>query len=312
MTKLESLHSLIGNTPLIKIKYKYNNNIRYVYAKLEWYNLTGSIKDRVALGIISNAYKTNTLTPHQTIVETTSGNMGISLSAIGNYLGHPVVIFMPKHMSKERQEILKLYGAKLILLDSFADCFREANIYAKKHNAFLSLQFENIDNPLSHYSSTAIEISEKITPKYFVAGVGTAGTLMGVGKYLVEHFDSKIIAVEPKSSLILSSGYSHGHHKLQGLSDDIIPNIYDKNLVNDIISVSDEDAIAMAQKLSSTLGLGVGISSGANMIGAILSNKKEVVTIFTDDNKKYISTDLVYPTISKLVDSVELISYEVI
>lgn len=313
MNKLLELEKLIGNTPTIKIKYKFKNKIKYIYAKLEWYNLTGSTKDRVALSIIKNAYLNNTLHKSQPIIETTSGNMGISFSAIGKYLGHPVTIFMPRAMSTERKQLIKLYGANLILCDSFADCFKMAKSYAETNNGYLTLQFDNPYNLLAHYTSTAVEIENKIkNPTCFVAGVGTSGTLMGVSKYLKEHYNSKSIAVEPKSSLLLSSGKSFGKHKLQGLADDIIPSIYNTNLVDQIISIEDNDAIAMAQKLCSELGLGVGISSGANFLGSVLCEVNNAITIFTDDNKKYISTDLTTTVTSDLVNSIKLISYKVI
>ena len=174
---------------------------------MEPYNLTGSIKDRVALNIISDAYKTKTLLPNQTIVETTSGNMGLSFCAVASYLKHKVVIFMPKFMSAERQQLLKLYGAELHLTNSFEEAFFEAEKYTKLNNCFLTRQFENPSNLSAHFKSTAVEIANKIKhPKCFVAGIGTSGTLMGVGRYLKQNFNSKIIAVEPKSSLILSTG----------------------------------------------------------------------------------------------------------
>jgi cysteine synthase A len=177
MNRIKELEKLIGNTPLIKIKYKYNNKIRNIYAKLEWYSLTGSTKDRVALNIIKNAYKNKELLPHQPIIETTSGNMGISFSAIGAYLKHPVTIFMPKFMSTERINLIKLYGANLILCNSFEDCFLQSKDYANKVNGYLCKQFENKYNMFGHYNTTAQEIARKIkAPKCFVAGVGTSGT----------------------------------------------------------------------------------------------------------------------------------------
>lgn len=313
MDKFFEIEKLVGHTPMICITYQYKGHLRKAYFKLEWYNLTGSTKDRVSLYILKQAYLSGTLKPNQPIVETTSGNMGISFSAIGKYLGHKVVIFMPKNMSIERQELIKLYGAELHLCDSFDDCFKEAYNYSKTHNAFLTSQFDNPNNTLSHYQTTAVEILEKIkNPTCFLAGVGTSGTLMGVGKYLKEKCDSKIIAIEPKSSMLLTHGISLGHHKLQGLADDIIPSIYNRDIVDDIISVTDNDAIAMARKLSSELGLGVGISSGANFIGAVLSNIDNAISIFTDDNKKYISTDLAKDIHTPLVDNIELISYTVL
>ncbi len=313
MNKFKELNKLIGNTPLVKIQFKINNKIKTSYFKLEWYNLTGSIKDRVAYNIIYDAYKNKLLTPNQSIVETTSGNMGLSFCAICAYLKHKVVIFMPKFLSVERQQLLKLYGAELHLTNSFEEAFEQAKDYAYTHNGFLTMQFENQSNMLAHYKTTAIEISKKIKhPTCFVAGIGTSGTLMGVGKYLKENYNSKIIALEPKSSSILSTGVSQGKHKLQGLADDIIPKLYDKNLVDDIVSVTDEDAIAMAQKLCKEFGLGVGISSGANFVGTAICKYNNCISVFTDDNKKYISTDLIKPISTPLVDSIELLSLKVL
>ncbi len=311
MNNLKEVKKLVGNTPLIAIKYRFNNRVQTSYFKLEWYNLTGSIKDRVALGIIQDAYKTNKLKPGQAIVETTSGNMGISLCAVGKSLGHKVVIFMPKSMSEERKKLLKLYGGELHLSNNFDMAFKEAGEYAKTNDAFLANQFDNQANMLSHYNSTAKEIAKKIkNPKKFLAGVGTAGTLMGVGSYLKQQYNTKIIALEPASSKILSNGKTLGKHKLQGLSDDIVPGLYKSEKVDKIISVTDEDAIAMAQKISKELGLGIGISSGANMVGCVLVGG--AISVFTDDNKKYLSTDLSTPCSTSLVDSIELLGYKVL
>ncbi len=312
-TKISNLKKLIGNTPLVQIKYKYLGKIRNAYFKLEYYNLTGSAKDRVALSILTNALLDGSLKPNQTIVETTSGNMGISFSAIGSYLGHKVVIFMPKHLSDERKALLKLYGAELHLTNDFNEAFVKAKEYAKTHNAYLTKQFDNIYNVQAHYTTTAVEIAQVVpSPKYFLAGVGTAGTLMGVGSYLKNKYGTKVIALEPLSSKILSLGVSLGHHKLQGLSDEIVPSIYDPSLVDSIVSVADNDAIAMAQKLARELGLGVGISSGANFVGCVLTGKNNVISVFTDDNKKYLSCDLVKPTQSHLVDNIELLGMKVL
>ena len=311
--KISNLKRLIGNTPLVKIKYKDQGKVRNCYFKLEYYNLTGSAKDRVALSILTNAHLDGSLKPNQTIVETTSGNMGISFSAIGAYLGHKVVIFMPKHLSEERKALLRLYGAELHLTNDFNEAFLKAKEYAHTHNAYLTKQFDNIYNVQAHFTTTAVEIANLIpNPKYFLAGVGTAGTLMGVGSYLKNKFDTKVFALEPLSSKILSLGVSLGHHKLQGLSDEIIPSIYDANLVDSIVSVADNDAIAMAQKLARTFGLGVGISSGANFVGCVLSGKNNVISVFTDDNKKYLTTDLTSDIKSELVDNIELIDMQVL
>ena len=201
--KFKSLEKLIGRTPLIKIRYKYNGCVKTACCKAEWYNLSGSIKDRVAYYILKNAYENGELKPNKTIVEVTSGNMGISFAAISRYLGNKMVAVMPKFMSEERFKILRMYGAELDLTEGFEEAFVEAETY-KKQNAFLPYQFENKYNALAHYETTAPEI-EKQTDKYpcFIAGVGTAGTLHGCGKYFKEKYNSKVFALEPLQSSLL-------------------------------------------------------------------------------------------------------------
>ena len=310
--KFKSLDNLIGKTPLIKIKYKYNEEIKTCCCKAEWYNLSGSIKDRVAYYILKNAYNEGSLKENMDIVEVTSGNMGIAFAAISRYLGNNMIAVMPKFMSEERFKILRMYGAKLDLTESFEKAFEKAETYKTK--AFLPYQFENKYNALAHYETTAPEI-EKQTDKYpcFIAGVGTAGTLHGCGKYFKEKHNSKVFALEPLQSSILTLGKSLGSHKIQGLSDDIIPGLYPKELVDDIIRVDDNDAICMAQKLAKTFGIGVGISAGANFLGCVISGMDGALTVFADDNKKYLSTALSDDTLhSDFVDSIELISFEAI
>lgn len=312
MNKFENLEKLIGNTPLIEIEYEYKNKIRKLYAKLEWYNLSGSIKDRPALEIIKSSYNKGELKVGQIICETTSGNMGIAITAIANFIGNPVVICMPKTMSKERQELLKLYGAKLELTDSFAQSFEKAEEY-KKNGAFLTYQFENNSNLMAHFCTTGKEIFDKLkVVPCFVSGVGTGGTLMGAGGFLKENCGTKVIAVDPAESNILTCGVSQGHHKIQGLSDGLIPKLYNSRVVDQIIPIKSNDAIAMARKLSIELGLSVGISSGANFLGCVLSEIDNGATVFADDSKKYLSTDLITNVKSELVDSIKLIGYKVI
>ena len=305
--KFKSLSNLIGKTPLIKIKYKYNGVIKTACCKAEWYNLSGSIKDRVAYYILKNAYLDGSLKENQTIVEVTSGNMGISFAALSRYLGNKMIAVMPKFMSIERFKILKMYGAELDLTDGFEEAFIEAETY-KNRNCFLPYQFENKYNALAHYETTAPEI-EAQTDKYpcFIAGVGTAGTLHGCGKYFKEKHNSKVFALEPLQSSILTLGKSLGSHQIQGLSDEIIPGLYPKELVDD------NDAICMAQKIAKTFGIGVGISSGANFLGCVISGMDNALTVFADDNKKYLSTALADNNLhSDFVDSIELISFEAI
>ena len=239
--------------------------------------------------------------------------MGISLCAVAKAFNIKTVIFMPKTMSIERQKLLRMYGAELVLTEDFKEAFERAEVYAKEHNAFLSHQFENLSNIKAHLQ-TAKEIEKQIkgNVNYFIAGMGTSGTLMGVGGYFKQKFGTKVIGVEPYCSQIFSSGKSLGHHKIQGLSDDIIPKLYNKDIVDDLIQVTDEDALAMADKLAKTFGFGVGISSGANFIGCVISGVNNVVSVFSDDNKKYISTELSTCFSTKLVNNIKLIGFDVI
>lgn len=295
----------IGNTPLIKIKYKYNGEENFIYTKLESYNLTGSIKDRVAYYIIKQAYAEGKLKKGMTIVEATSGNTGIALAAMGAYFGNPTHIFMPNWVSKERLNLMQMYNATVTLITKeqggFERAIIEAEKYANQNNAFFSNQFLNQNNILAHYETTAKEIIDKLNGNItgFVSGIGTGGTLMGVSKRLKQISDDiKIYALEPDKIPLLSQKKIIGNHKIEGIGDDFIPEIVDKNMIDKIILVNDEDAINMSRKLALHLGLGVGISSGANMIASILAkeeNRGNIVTVFPDDNKKYLSTDLSKP-----------------
>lgn len=314
---------VIGNTPMIKINYKFKGEERYIYTKLEYYNLTGSIKDRVAYYIIKNAKERGNLKDNMPIVEATSGNTGISIAALGSYYNHPVYIFMPDWASKERVELMKSYGANITLISrqdgGFLKCVEEAKKLANEKNGFLSNQFANKDNFQAHYETTGKEILEQISEKIggFVSGVGTGGTLMGTTKKLKEKFKNvKVVAIEPDKMPIISQGKMLGQHKIEGIGDDFVPDLIDKNKIDDIILINDNDAINMSRKLSRDLGLGVGISSGANLIGSILLTEKienAVVTIFADDNKKYMSTDLskdIDDNLDFISNQIELINYE--
>ena len=325
--------TVIGNTPMIKITYKYKGKQNNMYAKLEMFNLTGSIKDRVAYYIIKNAKQKGILRENMPIIEATSGNTGISLSALGAYDKHPVYIFMPDWASKERIELMKLYGANITLISKeeggFIKCVEEAKNLAKKLNGFLANQFENEDNILAHYETTAKEILEQLEGRKiggFVSGVGTGGTLMGIGKRLKENDNKiKIYALEPEKMPILSNGKILGQHKIEGIGDDFVPDIFKRNteiIEKDILLINDEDAMNMARKLAKELGLGVGISSGANLIGAVLAQEKleenvegNIVTVFADDNKKYLSTDLgkeIVKDVRFISNQVELLDYEIV
>ncbi|WP_103864789.1 PLP-dependent cysteine synthase family protein [Aquimarina sp. I32.4] len=304
----KNIDAVVGNTPLAEIHFTYKQVPRVIYAKLENFNMTGSIKDRMAYHIIKKSYATGELKKGDEIVEATSGNTGIAFAAIGKALGHPVKIFMPDWMSKERIDIIKNFGATIRLVNSeeggFLGSIAMTQEYAKKTpNVFLPCQFDNTCNSEAHYKSTGPEIYEQLEQinkriDAFVAGVGTGGTVMGVGKYLREK-DAKIVIhpLEPSNSPTLTTGHKVGSHRIQGISDEFIPSIVKLKELDSIIQVDDGDAIIMAQKLAKEIGLGVGISSGANFLGAVvaqsnLSSKAVVATVFSDSNKKYLSTDI--------------------
>jgi cysteine synthase A len=310
-SKLNELDLLIGNTPMVGIKYRYKNKESIIYAKCENYNLTGSIKDRIALYILKEAYKNGDLNADSMIVVATSGNTGIAFSAIGRMLGHKVCIIMPDWMSMERKLMIQSFGAEIIPVSKEQGGFLGSiklsqEMAANDKNVFLPCQFSNHNNIKAHYDTTGVEIytqlqKKNLRLKAFIAGVGTGGTVMGVGKYLRTKFDDvKIHPLEPEESPTLSTGYKVGVHRIQGISDEFIPEIMNADKLDEIIKVSDGDSILMAQKLASTLGLAVGISSGANLIGAMKLQEKYgcnsvVATIFSDCNKKYLSTDLMKP-----------------
>jgi len=318
-------NDLIGNTPMIKINYKINGSIKYIYTKLEYYNLTGSIKDRVAYYIINKAKEKGILKDKMPIVEATSGNTGISLASIGKLYNHEVHIFMPDWASKERINLMKGYGAKVYLISreegGFLRCVDEARKLAEEKKGFLANQFSNNDNFLAHYETTGKEIIEQLPEKVggFVSGVGTGGTLMGIGKRLKEEFkELKITAIEPDKMPIISGGEAISNHKIEGIGDDFIPDIVDLDMIDDIILISDLDAINMSKKIAKELGIGVGISSGANMIASVLLRDmgyENVATVFPDDLKKYLSTDLskdIKLKSDNISSNIELIDYEII
>ena len=296
------MNSLIGNTPMIKIKYLYNNQEKYIYVKLEQYNLTGSIKDRMALYIIKEAKKNNELKYQMPIIEVTSGNTGISFAALGAKYNHPVYIFMPDWVSKERVELMKLYGANITLVSKedggFKKCIELADKLAKQINGYRPNQFSNCLNSECHYKYTAEEIINKLDNiDGFVSGIGSGGTLMGISNKLKETYkDITIAALEPTKMPLLTKKTIIDNHKIEGIGDDFIPNLVNTNIIDKVFDINDEDAINMARIINKKLGLGVGISSGANFLGAIILNEQEnhnnIVTIFPDDNKKYLSTDL--------------------
>ena len=307
--KFRHLWNMVGNTPMLELHYVHKKKIRKIYVKCEHYNLTGSIKDRMALYILQKAYEQGTIKKMDTIVEATSGNTGIAFSAIGKALGHEVKIIMPNWLSKERIDIIKSLGAEVILVSKEEGGFLGSIALSEKmakenENVFLPRQFENCYNAEAHEKTTAREIwmqlqSIDLAPDAFVAGVGTGGTVMGVGNYLKKRNSFIMVhPLEPQESPTLSTGHKVGSHRIQGISDEFIPAIVELDKLNEVIQASDGDSILMAQKIAKQLGLAVGISSGANIIGAIklqerLGGDAVVVTVLSDSNKKYLSTDLV-------------------
>ena len=322
----DNMYNLIGNTPMIKIKYKYRGIEKYIYVKLEQYNLTGSIKDRIALYIIEIEPKNNNLKYKMPIVEATSGNTGISFAALGAKYNHPVYIFMPDWVSKERIDLIKLYGAQVTLVSKenggFKKCIQLADSLSKELNGYRPNQFSNKLNVECHYNTTGKEILDKLKDieiDGFVSGIGSGGTLMGISKRLKERHPNIIIgAVEPDKIPLLTKNKIIDNHKIEGIGDDFIPSLVETNLIDRVYDISDDDAINMARIITKKLGLGIGISGGANLIGAVLLQEeglKNVVTIFPDDNKKYLSTDLVKEIDYNkdfISNKIDLIDYEVL
>lgn len=306
--RFRGLTHLVGNTPLLALAYRYRGQSRVLYAKAENLNMTGSIKDRMALYILRQAYARGLLTPGAPIAEATSGNTGIAFAAVGRALGHPVTIFMPEWMSQERKDLIRSLGAQIHLVSheegGFLGSIRLSEEFAASTpGVFLPRQFSNEDNVTAHTESTGPEIwwqlrFHGLAPDAFVAGVGTGGTVMGVGQLLRQMNPRvKVYPLEPANSPTLSMGHKVGKHRIQGISDEFIPPIVKLDSLDEVVRIDDGDAILMAQKLATELGLGVGISSGANFLGAVgiqekLGPEAVVVTVFPDDNKKYLSTDL--------------------
>ena len=307
-SKFKALGRLVGNTPLLSIQFRYHGRDRFLFAKAEYLSLTGSIKDRMALGILQKAYAEGKIEPGYTIAEATSGNTGIAFAALGRMLGHPVKIFMPDWMSQERVQLIKSYGAEIVSVSKtdggFLGSIQMCEDFASTNkNVFLPRQFSNPGNTAAHAETTGPEIWSQMMsvgkrPRAFVCGVGTGGTVMGVAKFL-RHRDPSIRVhpVEPAESPTLSTGCKVGNHRIQGISDEFIPEILQLKELDNVIAIHDGDAILMAQKLAASLGLAVGISSGCNFLAALdvlesFHEEAAVVTIFCDDNKKYLSTAL--------------------
>jgi cysteine synthase A len=306
--RLHGLQSLVGNTPLLAVDFTFRGRARRIYAKAEHLNLSGSIKDRMALHIVRRAYQDGRLSPGRPIVEATSGNTGISVAAIGRALGHPVTIYMPDWMSRERIDLIRSLGATIHLVSrddgGFLGSIEMAEACCRSgETGFLPRQFSNADNVDAHAETTGPEIwwqlrYRGVRPDAFVAGVGTGGTVMGVARFLrTVQPGIRVHPLEPANSPTLRTGCKVGKHRIQGISDEFVPQIVDLASLDPVIDVDDGDAILMAQRLACELGLAVGISSGANFLGALLVQESlgpdaVVVTVFPDDNKKYLSTAL--------------------
>ena len=286
---------LVGNTPLIQLKGE------RIFAKAEFLNPGGSIKDRVALAMIEGAERDGRLKPGSIIVEPTSGNTGIGIALVGRLKGYVVKIVMPENMSEERKKLIKTLGAELVLTpekDSIMGAIqRVRQMAAEDPRIFVPQQFENPDNPRVHYEGTARELWEQMGGDIdcFIAGVGSGGTLQGVGSFLREHSPhTKIVAVEPKNVSALL-GHEPGLHQIQGIGDGFVPDVLDKSLVDEVIEVTDEDAIETTRELGRELGLLVGISSGANVWGARQMARKlsgKITTVLPDRAERYFSTAL--------------------
>lgn len=298
----ESILELIGNTPVVKLNLGKDEDIADIYVKLEKFNIGGSVKDRAALGMIEAAEKSGLLKPGGTIVEPTSGNTGIALALIGKAKGYNVIIVMPETMSIERRNYLKAYGAELILTEGALGMkgaiAKAEEIVAANEGYFLPQQFNNPANPEKHYETTAKEIIKDFGTSLdaFVSGVGTAGTLSGVGRRLREESpNTKLIAVEPADSPVLSGG-NPGKHVIQGIGAGFVPLNYDEKYVDEIIKISNEEAIKFGVEAGKEAGLFIGISSGAAIAAAYevakkLGKGKKVLAIAPDGGEKYLSVE---------------------
>jgi len=312
----ESLEHLIGDTPLLELDCALDGASVRVFAKWEIANMTGSIKDRMALAILREAWREGRVHTGTVIAEATSGNTGIAFAAVGRALWHAVRIYMPDWMSAERVKLIRGYGAEVVPVSAaeggFEGSIALADAYAREAgvDVFLPHQFANEANVRAHAETTGPELLAQMRrtdaePLAFVAGVGTGGTVMGVGGFLRgELANVRVHPLEPSNSPTLRVGKKVGSHRIQGISDEFVPPIVDLSALDDVVDVRDGDAILATQRLASELGLGVGISSGANLLGALQIGREIaagspggaapcVATVFPDSNKKYLSTDLV-------------------
>lgn len=286
---------MIGNTPMIKLNNIGNSNL---YVKLEKYNPAGSIKDRAVYYMVENLEKNGLLKKGDVLVEATSGNTGIALSMIGSLKGYKVIIVMPETMSVERRTLMKAYGAELILTDGslgMKGSIEKMNKLLSENSNYISLkQFDNEYNPLAHYETTGVEIYNQVKDiDIFVCGVGTGGTISGVGKYLKEQNPNiKVVAVEPEGSPVISKN-KKGSHKIQGIGAGFIPKNYNKNVVDEVMTITDEESYKGVRIMAQKEGILVGISSGANVYAALklceMYPDKKIVTVAPDGIDKYMS-----------------------
>lgn len=307
MTYNNHISELVGNTPILKLNnYVTKNQLKAnIFAKLEYFNPAGSVKDRIAKAMLFKAKEYGILKPDSVIIEPTSGNTGIGLASLGTSLGHQVILTMPETMSIERRNLLKAYGAKVVLTPGglgMKGAIAKAEELAKEYkNAFIPSQFENKANPNAHYLTTGPEIYQQLEGKIdiFVAGVGTGGTISGIGKYLKEKNPSiKVVAIEPAASPVLSKG-TPGPHAIQGIGAGFVPNTLNTDIYDEIITIENEAAFATSRAIAREEGVLVGISSGAALYGATVLAKrienagKNIVVLLPDTGERYLSTALV-------------------
>jgi len=300
----EDISRAVGKTPLVRYHGGLDDNAAHIYAKMEFYNPTSSIKDRIAVGMIEAAEQAGELLPGHLIIEPTSGNTGLGLAMAAAARGYKLIITMPESMSQERRDLLRHLGAEIVLtpaIEGMSGAIEKAGELVKEYEgAFMPQQFKNTANVKTHYDTTAVEIWNELDGKIdiFVAGVGTGGTLTGVGHFLREkNPEIKLVAVEPESSPVLSGG-SSGKHGIQGIGAGFVPDIFDPGVIDEIIVVSDEDAIKYAKQAAREEGILCGISAGAAACAAVDLAKREenkgktIVTIFPDTAERYLSTPL--------------------
>jgi len=303
MKLFDNILETIGNTPMVKIN-SLNQGVANIFAKVEFFNPAGSIKDRVALNMIESAEKLGLINKKTVIIEPTSGNTGIGLALVCAIKGYKLILTMPDSMSKERRDILSIYGAELVLTPAelgMKGSIKKANELKKQYDdSFIPSQFENPSNPLAHYETTAKEIYKQMDKKIdiLIAGIGTGGTISGIAKYLKEkNKDIKIIGFEPESSPMINEGVC-APHKIQGIGANFIPENYWCELIDDVYKVSDENAVEYAKLLAKKEGLFCGISSGAaiwvaNELSKLKENKdKNIVVILPDTGMRYLSSEM--------------------